>query len=118
MNKFTCIAILILLPNINYAGEWYAIGDVKINEKTTEENLWGYLNKKSTKKLKARETYSYQYTAKNNNNIYINAFCNKWSRENLNKELLVIKDGGSCYFQINYNQKTGQFTELRINGEA
>jgi len=118
MKKHTYIVILILLPNIIFAGQWYAIGDVKVIEKSIEEKLWGYLNKTTQVKLKPREMYSYQYIAKNNNSIYINACCKKWSRNNHKKELLEVRDSGSCYFQLNYNMKTKQFSQLNINGEA
>lgn len=118
MKKHTFIAILILVPNIVFAGEWYAIGDVKINEKTIENKLWRYLYKKSPVKFKPRQMYSYQYMKENSNSIYINAFCNIWNRKKLNKELQIVEDGGSCYFGINYNLKTGQFYKLNINGEA
>ena len=62
--------------------------------------------------------YTYQYVITNNDDIFINAFCNTLNRENLNRELLVVEDGGSCYFQINYNLKTGIFSKLSVNGEA
>lgn len=120
MNKYTFIAILILTSNIVMAGEWHAVGDVKINIniKSIEERLWHYLGKTSSVKFKPRKMYTYQYTSKNKNRIYINALCNTWNRKNLNKELLLVRDGGSCYFKIYYNLNNKQFSELYVNGDA
>lgn len=118
MAKLIYTAILILLPNIVVAGEWYAIGSVNINEHEIEDELWDHLNGNLPVELKAREAYSYQYLDKGDNVIYINAFCDTWGRENLKTDLLLVEDGGSCYFQISYSRITKTFSGLSINGEA
>ena len=108
-----------LISNAPMAGEWYAVKSKKINiiEKTIENKLWEYINSTSQVKFNPRKTYNYQYTNEGTN-IYINAFCETWGRKNLNKELLIVRDGGSCYFQIHYNYKTEMFSKLNVNGEA
>lgn len=49
--------------------------------------------------------------------IYINAFCQTlgidWQRE-----LVVVDDGGACFFSLIYDPQRGAFTDLLINGEA
>ena len=51
--------------------------------------------------------------------IYLNAFCRpqrfgqKWE-----KEAVLVKDGGSCYFQIYFDPAEKEFIGLRYNGQA
>lgn len=49
--------------------------------------------------------------------IYGNYFCNnlgiKWR-----EELVIVEDGGECYFQVEYDVESGLFIELRVNGES
>ncbi len=40
------------------------------------------------------------------------------SEEELTQRVVVIFDGGSCYFQATYNFKTKAFVKLVVNGEA
>jgi hypothetical protein len=51
--------------------------------------------------------------------ILINAFCSKeGSSEELTKKWIMIKDGGSCYFNIKINLNTKTCFDFLINGEA
>ena len=51
--------------------------------------------------------------------IYVNAFCHpegfapQWK-----KDIIVVKDGGSCYFQGYFDPLKKQFVGLRYNGQA
>lgn len=119
MKKHTYITIFLFVPNILMAGEWFALNNTEIinQENIVENKLWEYLNNTSQVKFRAREKYKYQYT-KEGEKIYINAFCDSWEKRNLNNELVIVKDGGSCYFRINYNLKTEKFSKLYVNGEV
>ena len=72
----------------------------------------------SNRKFEPKEKYTFQYKATSSEEIYINALCDTFERKDLHKELVMVFDGGSCFFQINYNLKTGKFYELQVNGEA
>jgi len=67
--------------------------------------------------------YYRQYVGYFDNNgdkiILINAFCSKQgSSEELTKKLIMIHDGGSCYYKIKINLNKKKCFDLLINGEA
>lgn len=68
------------------------------------------------------DQYKFQYAVLDTNKrtIFINAVCKAfWPRvSNWEEQLVVVKDGGSCYFQIKYDPSTEQFFEFFINGEV
>jgi hypothetical protein len=51
--------------------------------------------------------------------IYLNAFCNpskfnsRWKQE-----IILVKDGGSCYFQVYFDPGKNEFIHLHYNGNA
>ncbi|MCC6791849.1 MAG: hypothetical protein IT336_09195 [Thermomicrobiales bacterium] len=49
--------------------------------------------------------------------ILVNAFCSvpgiDWT-----SDMVFVMDGGDCYFVVSYDVTTGEFLDLRINGEA
>lgn len=49
--------------------------------------------------------------------IYGNYFCNNLGI-NWSQELVIVDDGGDCYFQVEYNVERGMFTMLMVNGES
>lgn len=49
--------------------------------------------------------------------ILVNAFCIEppaYSRE----RLVLVLDGGACFWQVHYDPATGEYLELRFNGEG
>lgn len=51
--------------------------------------------------------------------IYANFVCDPGRHENeLALELVLVKDGGSCYFQVWFDPATGDFPKVTINGEG
>ena len=51
--------------------------------------------------------------------IYLNAFCKPDSfGERCKKEPIIVKDGGSCYFQVYFNPAKKEFIHLNYNGQA
>ena len=52
--------------------------------------------------------------------VYINAVCRSfWPNvKSWDTAMVMVKDGGSCFFQLNYNPKTDTFSNFMINGEA
>jgi len=66
--------------------------------------------------------YGRQYFGVTENNrrlSYLNAFCSPERFEDRReKELILVKDGGSCYFQIHFDAAKKEFTRLLYNGKA
>lgn len=69
-------------------------------------------------------TYARQYfgyMANDTRLIYVNALCPSHRRDTaaaLGGGLVVVLDGGSCYFQVHYDVTRQRFERLNVNGEA
>jgi hypothetical protein len=50
--------------------------------------------------------------------IYLNALCSVEQNANWRKHLIVIRDGGKCFWQAMYDLSTHRFSDLRVNGSA
>jgi hypothetical protein len=52
--------------------------------------------------------------------VYVNGFCEEhWKNEDYWRDrMVVVFDGGACYFRVLYDPATSQFDQLTINGEA
>jgi hypothetical protein len=48
--------------------------------------------------------------------IFVNAFCSEI--ENWTTDAVFVMDGGDCFFVVSYDVVTGEFLDLRINGDA
>jgi len=73
------------------------------------------------RELKNWQDYTFQYQGqeeKGRKFIFINALCDRSDRERLDKEIIVIFDGGSCFFNLKYDPLRKGFFDLFINGEA
>lgn len=49
--------------------------------------------------------------------IYANYFCHSTGVD-WKQDFVFVMDGGSCYFQFQYDPNTGEFHNLQVNGEA
>lgn len=49
--------------------------------------------------------------------IYANFFCRSFETD-WRKEFVFVLDGGSCFFQFQYDVNTNEFFDLQVNGEA
>lgn len=65
--------------------------------------------------------YKRQYVAtinsKGEKEIWVNLFCDTFN-SNWKNEILVVFDGGNCFFNVKLNLKKKKYFELRINGVA
>ena len=50
--------------------------------------------------------------------VWVNFFCQTWDNNNWKTEILLVKDGGNCYFNLKLNLVTKKFYDLGVNGEA
>jgi hypothetical protein len=67
------------------------------------------------------EKYKRQYfvitNSKGEKEVWVNCFCNSWKKD-WRKELIRVKDGGNCYFQVKVNLTKKKCYELIVNGSA
>lgn len=51
--------------------------------------------------------------------VYANFFCNpRWTLRDRPEELVMVLDGGTCYFQVWFDVSSGEYPRVVINGEA
>ncbi len=68
------------------------------------------------------EKYGRQYipviSDKNEKIVYINFFCDPNEYNFRDKRLIIVMDGGNCYFQLKINLKQKKIFGLMVNGTA
>jgi len=55
---------------------------------------------------------------KGDKEVWVNCFCQTWDNNNWKTEILLVHDGGNCYFNFKLNLVTKKFYDLGVNGEA
>ena len=55
---------------------------------------------------------------KGDKEVWVNCFCQIWDNNNWKTEILLVHDGGNCYFNFKLNLVTKKFYDLGVNGEA
>jgi len=73
------------------------------------------------RELKRWQDYTFQYQGREEKGrkfIFINALCIQSDRQRLDKEMIIIFDGGSCFFNLRFDPDRNEFFDLFINGEA
>jgi hypothetical protein len=65
------------------------------------------------------KTHKRQYIAvindKGEREVWVNCFCRTWDR-NWKKEIIMVEDGGVCYFNLKINLTNKKYYELMVNG--
>ena len=91
-----------------------------------EEGLAEYLSQNSSQLFRQPpvwerlDEYQRQYIGRERGDrqiIYGNYFCNNIGMD-WRQTLVIVDDGGDCYFQVEYDVESGLFIELTVNGEA
>jgi len=92
-----------------------------------ETQLKPYLGRVKHPKAKAiaaslasyRRQY-FGYTDGDKRWILVNGFCEGyWKKEDTWRDRVVlVRDGGRCFFKVRYDPSSSQFEQLEINGEA
>jgi hypothetical protein len=67
--------------------------------------------------------YKRQYipfiNSKGEKKVHVNCFCiSDWNLNGWKKSLVLVDDGGSCFFNVTINLTTNKYEELYINGYA
>jgi len=92
-----------------------------------ESQLRPYLGRVTQPKAKVIAarlgSYRRQYFGYSENGkkwIFVNGFCEgHWKKEDAWRDRVVlVLDGGLCFFKVRYNPSRSQFEQLEINGEA
>ena len=93
----------------------------KINLKKHNEeypkNKWNKTGFELKLKGKKRQ-YVPVINEKGEKEIWINFFCNDWKSDSWKTDLMIVNDGGNCYFNLKVNLTNKSYSELRINGYA
>ncbi|MEX6690896.1 hypothetical protein QTN47_25530 [Danxiaibacter flavus] len=50
--------------------------------------------------------------------VWVNCFCYTWDNKNWKTNILLVADGGNCYFNFKINLATKKFYDLGVNGVA
>lgn len=96
--------------------------EVENIEKIVRKNVETFNSKqKEFGKINDLSLYNFQYipvyNSKMEKEVWVNAFCYSfyvyWK-----KEIVEVKDGGSCYFNLKINLKTSNVYDFQVNGEA
>jgi len=94
-----------------------------INENLEQKKTGEELNKKHRKRKPENTShmeYKRQYfpgiNDKGEKVVWVNCFCH--TSRDWKKQLIMVEDGGSCYFNVTINLTTGKYYHLRVNGVA
>jgi hypothetical protein len=102
-------------------GKWDPSSTMLTDLKAQIESYVKSQAKAQGRELKRWQDYTFQYQAreeKGRKYIFINALCASTDRHTLDKQIIVILDGGSCFFNLKYDPGQKVFFDLIINGEA
>lgn len=50
--------------------------------------------------------------------VWVNFFCSDWGNDNWKNDIMMVHDGGNCYFNLKVNLTNKTYSELSINGYA
>lgn len=67
------------------------------------------------------DRYRRQYfgvSARGRKILVINAFCHAFEETRMRSHLVVVLDGGDCFFEAFYDMTTGKFIGVAVNGYA
>ena len=68
-------------------------------------------------KYKYKRQYMAVVNSKGEKEVWINCFCNTWEK-NWKNEIILVHDGGNCYFNLKINLTSGECFEVSVNGYA
>jgi hypothetical protein len=85
------------------------------------ESFVGAQAKAEGRKLREWAIYTFQYQGQEDGGrkfVFVNAFCVSDMAWRLNKRMVMVTDGGSCFFNVKYDPEKNQFFELLVNNEG
>jgi hypothetical protein len=102
-------------------GKWAPSPEILTDVRSQIESYVRGHAKAQGRELKRWQDYTFQYQAreeKGRKYIFVNALCGSTDRHTLDKQIIVILDGGSCFFNLKYDPLRKTFFDLFINTEA
>ncbi|WP_026905467.1 hypothetical protein [Pedobacter glucosidilyticus] len=122
--------IAILKPDTEFKSTELTKADLKLIDDLLNEAVNGF-NKRQEKRRKDGKTfgspidlkkYKRQYIAHKNKEgtreVWINCFCRSHDDTKWKTELVVVEDGGSCFFNLKIDLTNKQYFEFSVNGLA
>jgi len=73
------------------------------------------------RELRPWATYTFQYQGQEEGGrrfVFVNAFCVHDEARDLRRQMVLVSDGGTCFFSVRYDPASGGFSGLLIHGEA
>jgi hypothetical protein len=90
-----------------------------VNTYNKEQELRSKENKPVKIYLLDLKRHKRQYIAvvndKGEREVWVNCFCRAWDR-NWKKEIIIVEDGGVCYFNVKINLTNKKYYKLMVNG--
>ena len=108
--------------NIPWAAHWQPSSR---QVRQLEADLIEFMSQQSRSKMLTAPlaNYGMQFVGVSRNNrphIYVNAFCHDlgMSSQKLQEHLVMVLDGGGCFFNVLYDPEARAFSDLAFNGVA
>ncbi|MBC7495268.1 MAG: hypothetical protein H7221_09695 [Flavobacterium sp.] len=70
------------------------------------------------KKYNYRKQLIVVINKKGEKEVWVNCLCHNWDNSKWKTEIIVVDDGGNCYFNLKINLTTKRFYNLSVNGFA
>lgn len=102
-------------------GSWVPSAETIAKIKEQIESFVRTQAKIEGRELQEWKSYTFQYQGQEEHTkkfVFVNAFCINNSTRQPSKQMILVLDGGTCFFNVKYDPKNNQFFELLINGEA
>jgi hypothetical protein len=102
-------------------GSWQPSDEVVREIRATIEDHVRKIAKRKGRDIRPWAEYSFQLQGQEKNGkkyVYVNALCNSQDTSLLGRSLIVVMDGGNCFFNVKYDPVNKVFYDLFINGEA
>lgn len=100
---------------------WFLVGNSvsDITTSTLERELERFLSTKPAGLLLPLDKYIFQYKFLQETKVKIHGLCiDEFNTDELTDEFIVVRDGGNCFFSIDFDIRTKTFDHLNINGLA
>ena len=122
MKQLSFCVLLTLFSCLSQAAEWIqvkgGVAEFNFQQEKLENMLWEFVVSSSDNKFEPRADYTYQYQMITDSTLKIRALCNISNNYNLSANFLLVRDGGTCYFEAHYNTVSEKFIGFYINGVA
>ncbi len=102
-------------------GSWEPSAQVVTRLKERIESVVGAQAKAEGRKLEEWTRYTFQYQGQERRGrrfVFVNAFCTGDGSQQLDKQMVRVFDGGTCFFNLKYDVEENRFFEILINGDA